>query len=324
MITDIQLLYNKHGLSYQQIDRYLETSQLNHLYKNDLIKSMALVREMLFIIDYFNEKNKILIPLKGPALSDLIYKNPFVRRCHDLDFLIDFKDINFFIDFFEKNGYILITDINKLGAFKDLVFVNRKKKIIVELHWSLLDYYVFDENFDEFIEKNTKDIVFQNRKIKVFTNEFNLFYITIHAVNHRFERLKWLIDINDFLFSVDFDKSLFEKLVSEYELYKVVNIYDEICKIYVEKPNTFNLSDKKPSSLILNFCINEIERNGDLKNNPFVIIKYYILELIFRYYTSSTKTKKIFIFNKFFIRNITLKRFKSLIFKRILNNKFSK
>jgi hypothetical protein len=261
-----EILYHRHQLSYTQIDALKGTD--NHSFcSKDIMNSLLIERELLVMIDLFQKNQIRFLPLKGPVLSYRIYKDPTVRRCHDIDFLIDFDQILPLNDLILSKGYKAVQQLKSDKKFlkslyynsKDIKYFHPIRKIVIELHWRLFTYDVFGkEDTYSVLENHTVNFDFMNRQIKVLNSEFDLLYITLHGAIHKWSILKWLFDTNDYLRFVMFDENEFLILVDRFKCRRVLSLYNQIAERYIPDPALFHMNIPVPSVLKRN-CINDIE-----------------------------------------------------------------
>jgi hypothetical protein len=48
------------------------------------------------------------------------------------------------------------------------------------------------------VSENLQEIVFSGRKFTILNRELELLFLLLHGSRHGWERLKWLVDINDY------------------------------------------------------------------------------------------------------------------------------
>ena len=207
------ILYNRHRLSYPQIDSLLGTNH-KELYQKDIIENFKVIREFIVVTDEFRKMDIRFISLKGPLLSQRIYGNATYRRYRDLDILIDSKDIPLAYRYLIIMGYnpeYELPEDEKGRQFlyhylKHIPFIHPKTKVIFELHWQILELKdLFETNFNYIYHHISVNYVYMNRNFQILNKEYDLIYLLIHGSMHRWQRLKWLVDIGDYMLNTTFD-----------------------------------------------------------------------------------------------------------------------
>lgn len=85
-----------------------------------------------------------------------------------------------------------------LARYKDYVFVHPQYKCMVEVHWSLMPKG-FDHDFDydyAYFDGRQQMITFNQQLLATFEPEDMFLTLVCHGARHRFESLKWLVDLH--------------------------------------------------------------------------------------------------------------------------------
>jgi hypothetical protein len=232
----------------------------------DIVKyNMLLTSELIKIMKILEENDIKAIAFKGPTLAQLAYGDVTLRQYMDLDILINYvelekmnnilKDINYFP---ENN---LIDKKLRIQILKDMSYFNKEKNINLEIHWRLFSF-IKDNRFN--YELNFLN--FNNVKLLNFDINFYIAYLAIHGSRHLWERIEWIVDINNlinkynneidfkkiykFATSYDNNKSIDLAFCLCYKLFDniyVNNTYDNEILILFNKVTQFRDSEKKIS-----------------------------------------------------------------------------
>ena len=148
------------------------------------------------------ERNGILaIPVKGPALAWLLYRDISLREFSDLDLLIDGKDLGAASRILETLGYepelelspsrrrIFVTTENVL------LFTHSSTGRFVEMHWELSPRYLAPPIDIEIFRKRLRTVEPGGRVMKAMSEEDTLIYLCAHGAKHYWEKLNWVTDI---------------------------------------------------------------------------------------------------------------------------------
>ncbi|MEI6137650.1 MAG: nucleotidyltransferase family protein [Mariniphaga sp.] len=304
------ILYNRHRLSYPQIDSLLGTNN-KELYQKDIIKNFKVIREFIKVTDEFRKMDIRFIPLKGPLLSQRIYNDATVRRFHDLDILIDFNNISLIYNYLVKCGYCAEVELSedkkerlRLYSYaRHISFFHPHSEVCFEIHWKITsELKSFNLDFDFNYEQFTINQVFMNREFRVFKNEYNLIYLLIHGSIHRWQRLKWLVDIKDYMLNTSFDWLEINKIAQKYDVTSILPLYNSLAIIFFADPPLFDIKLKVPD-LMTRYCEKVIEsvdlalpaRNiFEAIANSFKEIRYGLLLFpVYDYKIAFLKTKLI-------------------------------
>ncbi|AJI57661.1 hypothetical protein LA02_914 [Francisella philomiragia] len=203
------------GFDYQRLS--LRAKQI-------AMKQLQMEKLQTNIVQSLDENDIVNVVFKGIALDKKLYGNQNKRVYRDIDLLINDSDINKTHDILLSMGFKLGKDLRYTPEFinkypnvkkgiKDLIYIHQQSKIILELHWRIATI----NNLR--IELSNSDCfeVFSYGKKNYYTlkNEYELAYLIQHGAESGWHRLKWLVDIVDYIKLIDIDKELFFKIMQE-------------------------------------------------------------------------------------------------------------
>jgi len=180
---------------------------LNEYFQRHTQHNMFLTSKLIEVIRLFRSNNIPVLPFKGPLLAMQFYDNIALRMFSDLDVLVQMKHMEVAIKLLEQNGYEPLGSINWLKrnnfgvAHKDISFIHKESKILLELHWKLS--YSFSSLPLE-VNRLWNDTETANiGGMNVNNLSFNdlLIYLCLHGGRHLWERLSWICDINEMISS---------------------------------------------------------------------------------------------------------------------------
>ncbi len=203
-ITQFVIRHNIVNLAYRNIQNASvaispETSQLlrNVVLQNNA-QSLFQTGFLLKLLKLFEKESIVVIPFKGPALSQILYNNPAVRSYSDLDILVKITDITCASRLLVQQGFVPEIELTEraLAAYvqteDDITFHNPKSNLIVELHWEISGQYLrYPLGFDCFRE-NLQKVEIAGQTVYSFSTEDLLFYLCVHGNKHMWSRLEWL------------------------------------------------------------------------------------------------------------------------------------
>ncbi|KFJ42504.1 nucleotidyltransferase family protein [Francisella philomiragia] len=192
--------------------------------KHIVMKQLQMEKLQTNIVQSLDENGIVNVVFKGIALDKKLYGNQNKRVYRDIDLLINDTDIDKTHDILLSMGFKLGKDLRYTPEFinkypnvkkgiKDLIYIHQQSKIILELHWRIATI----NNLR--IELSNSDCfeVFSYGKRNYYTlkNEYELAYLIQHGAESGWHRLKWLVDIVDYIKLIDIDKELFSKIIQE-------------------------------------------------------------------------------------------------------------
>jgi hypothetical protein len=253
------ILFQRHRLSQQQIDRWLgENRSMEFIH--DKVKQLNAMKHFMVVTDRLRENSIPFICIKGPLLSYRIYNDATVRFSHDIDLLIKPEQLDSTLNLLFEDNF-QFTEGNSWPPEKvkqnlitktlhHVSLYNKESKFCVEIHWTLMHGVpVSQKELANLVSKNQTVINFSGREFTVLNREFELLYLMIHGARHGWTRLKWLVDINDYpMDGMNFD--LLQILIKQLHAERIVSQTDYFLRKYFDKKLSFDKQKHLPHRLI--------------------------------------------------------------------------
>ena len=192
----------KHTKDHLKVPTFVMQS-LERLYKENTFKMLQLSAEMNEIGKLFADHDIDALFLKGPAIAHDLFGDISLRTSKDLDVLIPIDQLEKAQYILKDIGYEQVVSLESLfnewkWRFKDISFYHPDKEIQVELHWRLNNWPAKEPSFKE---------LWSRRRVSTFTQhpccflgEEDLFYYLVtHGARHGWFRLRWLMDVQQFM-----------------------------------------------------------------------------------------------------------------------------
>jgi hypothetical protein len=141
------------------------------------------------------------MPLKGPVLAELLYRDPTIRPCCDLDLLIRREDLERADALLRELGYRRLADAHSFrfdAAYDHATLYEAPTGVRVDLHWSLLSEprYAWDEGEGQAVWDRAQSISVAGQEALALCPEDLLLYLSAHlAVHHAIAGLLWHYDL---------------------------------------------------------------------------------------------------------------------------------
>lgn len=194
-------------------DRVVADATATLRYLTDV--NMYLTGETLRIVNFFKKASVPLLPFKGPILSIQAYGDPGLRSYCDLDLLVQPKHLDEATSLLKENGFKPVSTASWLqksswyiSSQKDVHFVDKTGRTVVELHWKLSgSHFGMPKEMNRLWERLESISV---AGVEVPNLSFNdlVIYLCLHGSRHSWERFGWICDVFYLLTSrdhVDFD-----------------------------------------------------------------------------------------------------------------------
>ena len=200
------------------------------------------VAELISVSDNLTDAGISFIILKGLLLSYKLYGDATTRSSHDHDIMVDPSAVSRVRDILESMGYRQVPPFMPFDEQKmtkrskysqHISFVHLGTQQLIELHWRLITRpWLRFKDIDSLLKNNTVLLDFAGRSFSVLDNEMELFYLVVHGGQHHWGRLKWLVDVDEYLKSRKVSWKKFKELSDTFEAGRLVSLCNEMLKRY--------------------------------------------------------------------------------------------
>lgn len=177
------------------------------------IRTHVFLRELWGILDDLSAHGIFAMPLKGPVLGAVLYGDPALRECSDLDILVNPDHLEEASEIITRRGYGAAHDSSLAGEQKALIgektrhrhLVNLKSGILVELHHEV-GYGPLSADFSsQALTESRSDVRVDGRAVPWPSPPVMGVYLCIHGTTHGWNALRWVSDVARFphVFSAD-------------------------------------------------------------------------------------------------------------------------
>jgi hypothetical protein len=189
--------------------------------RRNAVRSMVQHRECAVVLRALSEAGIAAVPFKGTSLSKLLYGRVADRISSDVDILIRAADLMRTRTILESHGFTPVESASRmaidalLASGIEMAFVN-SNGVIVEVHWRVLEpgqAFGFPNDFESL--RIDGDHI---------ANEDLFIILVMHGLAHRWEMLKWIVDIDAFLRNVPIDWKAVWKRAGETGTCRATNI----------------------------------------------------------------------------------------------------
>ena len=180
---------------YPELDRY--RAMQGKLTRD----SMARLQTLAAVNAAFSDSGIRLLSMKGPLLSVELYGDPSMRSSRDLDLMVDQGDLKRAGAILEGMGFVRKENPYAATPLRYKFFekiehekheVYHKGELCLELHWQ--SDYQTDQSFDA-LWAGREERQLLGRSIAVMGPADRFPALIIHAAEHGFLRLRWLLDL---------------------------------------------------------------------------------------------------------------------------------
>lgn len=152
-----------------------------------------------------------VMPLKGLALARRYYGDVALRPMTDMDLLVRQQDVPHAASVLRRLGYHAAEGMGSPSGFYSfasaVVVYARKQALSVEVHWELFGRYAYRPSLPaSAVWGRSLEISLFDQTVRYLHPRDEIWYLSVHAViEHRMERLIWLVDIAELVRSLPAD-----------------------------------------------------------------------------------------------------------------------
>jgi hypothetical protein len=182
-------------------------AQLRDHFQANARRNVFLTKELLKLLNLLEVHRIPALPLKGPVLAASAYGNLSLRQFGDLDILAHQRDVPRAKDLLISQGYHLRgqqTNAQEAASLQvrfHSQFVRDDSKVLVELHWRLIDWqFPFPLDLDRLWER-LESVSLTGTIVRHLPPEDLLLFLCVHGSKpgHRWQRLNWICDVAELI-----------------------------------------------------------------------------------------------------------------------------
>lgn len=170
-------------------------------------RNALLVRELTELLGRCRGRGVPVIPLKGPALAERLYGDRALRECWDLDLLVPPRATAAVRDLLAAHGYTPAAETpfgaeavaSLLESTCECAFVRRRQEFwyVVDVHWHVAWRWHADAAMLADLWAEARPASFGGVEAWGLSPEWELLFLMVHAARHRWQPLKWLVDVHE-------------------------------------------------------------------------------------------------------------------------------
>ncbi|MCM3173223.1 nucleotidyltransferase family protein [Paenibacillus sp. MER 99-2] len=189
---------------------------LRQEYTANTFRMLHLTAEMEQVCSTLDGQGIRNITLKGPALAHDLYGDISMRTSKDLDILIPLEDVEAAEEVLEKLGYVTKEGrrITAVQSWKwrehHVCYMHPVKRTQVEVHWRLNPDSGKESDF-EVLWKRSRLSTYTQTPVRMLEKEDLWVYLVTHGARHGWFRLRWLLDIDQMIRTMQINTDLLMK-----------------------------------------------------------------------------------------------------------------
>ena len=200
-------------------------AELKSAYLANALRNQLFAEELARLLKLLGEAGIPVIPLKGVTLAQSLYGDPAARVCSDIDILVPPAKVAQAMDLIQASGYrsdfndsFFLKTVRRHGRHYDAVREDRGISFLLELHWKLVQHSSRDTDAVQDLWTGSRPQAFFGVPALSMTPEWEFLYLCIHATDHEWRSLKWLVDIHEIASSGRVDWQSVREKADEFEV----------------------------------------------------------------------------------------------------------
>ena len=194
-------------------------SGLRSLYLANALRNQWLAEELARVLSLLGDAGIPVIPLKGVPLALALFGDPAARVCGDIDILVPPRDVKRALGLILASGYDAEVNhpyFSKLalrhGRHFNAVRESRGISFLLEVHWTLIQHSSKNAEALRNLWAGALPQTYFGAQAYSPGPEWEFLYLCIHAADHDWQVLKWLVDIHQTVLSgtVNWQKAMEE------------------------------------------------------------------------------------------------------------------
>lgn len=193
---------NLRQLGFSAVPHEVQT-EVKGAYLANALRNQLFSDELACLLRLLSDAGIPAIPLKGVALAESLYGDPAARVCSDIDLLVPPAQLHRAIEVILRAGY---TDVYQDAFFRRLALrhgrhyafqrVDARHPIVIELHWQLMQHSSRSSDAVTDLWAEARPTHSCGAPGYAFSPEWEFLYLALHAADHGWQGLKWLVDLH--------------------------------------------------------------------------------------------------------------------------------
>jgi Uncharacterised nucleotidyltransferase len=218
-------------------------TELKCAYLANAIRNQLLSQELAHLLRQLSGARIPAIPLKGVSLAQSLYGDPGNRVSTDIDLLVPPPGLDRAIEIIRAAGYPDAFDdpfFRKLDLRYGRHYAFRRDHIgcstNVELHWRLIQHSSQDQDAVAALWAEAQPTRCFGAPAHRLSPEWEFLYLAIHAADHGWQGLKWLLDLHHLSITRPPDWHRVKKKAEQFRIERVVRHTLIICSRLLGTP----------------------------------------------------------------------------------------
>jgi|SRR5215469_3049671 len=243
---------NLRQIGFSAVPHEVQT-ELKGAYRANALRNQLFSEKLACLLRVLNEAGISAIPLKGVALAESLHGDPAARVCSDLDLLVPPTHLHRAIEVIRGAGY---TDVYQDAFFRKLALRHGRHyafqrahaghPIVIELHWQLMQHSSRSSDAVRDLWAEARPTHSCGAAGYAFSPEWEFLYLAVHAADHGWQGLKWLVDLHQLCLSRPPDWHRLAEKAKQFELELIVRQTLAACSLLLGTPLSTDYVSSSP------------------------------------------------------------------------------
>ena len=233
---------NLRELGFPAIPNELQT-ELKCAYVGTALQNHFASNELAVLLHSLSSAAVPVVPLKGVQLANSLFGDPAMRVCTDLDLLVPPRKLNRALEVIRLAGY---DDVFADSFFRKLDLQYGRHfslqrhyaghSSLIEVHWRLVQHSSRDSLAVQDLWGEVQDTYCFGASACRLSPEWQFLYLCIHAADHHWRGLKWLVDIHQLCVTQTLDWCRVKQKADQFGVDHLVRQTLATCSLLFEMP----------------------------------------------------------------------------------------
>ena len=224
--------------------------------RRNAARNALLARELGELLARCRERGVPAIPLKGVTLAERLYGDPSLRECHDIDVLVPTDAIPKAWELLAAAGYSPAADpaprsddaawLRATTSACAFVRQHREFRYVIDLHWHVAWRWPAEAAALADLWAEARPVPFHGGAAWALSPEWEFLFLAVHAARHRWQPLKWLVDMHEICERGDVDWGRLKAKANTFGLERVLALTMGACHTVLGTEVPEGLSHEPP------------------------------------------------------------------------------
>jgi hypothetical protein len=193
---------NLRDLEFFAVPDAIQT-ELKRAYQATALMNQRASDELVGLLHRLGDAGIPAMPLKGVALANSLFEDSASRACTDIDLLVPPSEVGHTLEIIRAAGY---SDVFSEDFFRQLDLRHGRHysferkfsgySSLIELHWQVVQHSSRDAAAVTDLWYEARRSNFFGAPARQLSPEWQFLYLCIHAADHQWRGLKWLVDVH--------------------------------------------------------------------------------------------------------------------------------